>query len=125
MLLKRENVSPKANSLINAFNIGVASLRGLQPEGGTGYRMGDLGIILVPTASKPPLRPTQPPVPWVHRAFSSAVKRMEREAIHLHPSRTEIKNGALTELLYAFVAWCLPLPFKCLQPHDTSFEVAR
>jgi hypothetical protein len=38
------------------------------------------------------LRPTQPPIQWVKRAFSLGVERLGREADHSVPSSVEINT---------------------------------
>jgi hypothetical protein len=56
----------------------------------TGYGLDDrvvgvrvpVGSIIFSTASRPALRPTQPPIQWVTGALSSGIKRPRREADH-------------------------------------------
>jgi hypothetical protein len=43
-------------------------------------------------ASRPALGPTQPPIRWVPKARSSGVKQPGREANHLPPYSSELKN---------------------------------
>jgi hypothetical protein len=50
-------------------------------------------IFLRPTASRPALRPTQPPNKWVPGSVSAGVKRPEDEADHSPPSSAEAKNS--------------------------------
>jgi hypothetical protein len=58
------------------------------------------------TSSRPVLGPTQPPVQWETRALSLGVKRPRREADHLPPSSTEVKNTwiYISTSPYVFVA---------------------
>jgi hypothetical protein len=51
-----------------------------------------LGIFLFTVASRPTLRPIQPPIQWVPGAISPGVKRQGREADHSPPSSAEVKN---------------------------------
>jgi hypothetical protein len=51
-----------------------------------------LGIFLFTTASRTAQGPNQPPIKWVLRALSLGVKRPGREADHLTPSSTEVKE---------------------------------
>jgi hypothetical protein len=46
-----------------------------------------------PTASKPALGPTQPPIQWVTGAVSPGVKLPRCEADHSPPSSAEVKNA--------------------------------
>jgi hypothetical protein len=66
-----------------------------------GYGLGDRGSILgrgndsmflLAIASRPALRPTQPPIQWVPGALSLGVKRPGCEADHSPPSNAEIKE---------------------------------
>jgi hypothetical protein len=59
---------------------------------GFGSRQG-LGIFLFTTASRPALRPTQPPIQWIPGALSLRVKRPGREADHSPPSSVEFMNS--------------------------------
>jgi hypothetical protein len=52
-----------------------------------------LGIFLFTTASRPALRPTQPPIQWVPGVLSLGVKRPGREADHSPPPSADIKNA--------------------------------
>jgi hypothetical protein len=52
-----------------------------------------LGIFLFTTASRPALRPTQPPIQWVKGAFSLGVKQPVFEAKHSLPSSANVKNA--------------------------------
>jgi len=45
------------------------------------------------TASRPILRPTQPPIQWVPEALSLGIKWPGREADHSTPSTSEVKNA--------------------------------
>jgi hypothetical protein len=68
-----------------------------------GYEMDDgvsrvrfpegLVIFLFITTSRPAPRPTQPPIQWVRGTLSLGVKWPGREADHLPPSSTEVKNA--------------------------------
>jgi hypothetical protein len=51
-----------------------------------------LGIILVATASRPALGPTQPPTQQVTGALSLGVKRPGCEGEHSPPSSAEVKE---------------------------------
>jgi hypothetical protein len=51
-----------------------------------------VGIFLFTTASRTALGPTQPLIQWVQGALSLRVKRPGREADHLPPSITEVKE---------------------------------
>jgi hypothetical protein len=44
------------------------------------------------TASRPALRPTQPPIQWVPAVLSMEIKRPGREADHSPPSSAEVKE---------------------------------
>jgi hypothetical protein len=50
-------------------------------------------IFLYYTASRPALKPTQPPIQWVLGALSLGIKQPGREADHSPPSTVEVKNG--------------------------------
>jgi hypothetical protein len=52
-----------------------------------------LGIFLFTTASRPALRPTQPPIQWAPGALFLEVKRLELEADYSFPSSIEVKNA--------------------------------
>jgi hypothetical protein len=52
----------------------------------------ELGILLT-TASRSALGPTQPPIRWVPGALSLGVKRPRREAYHSPPSSAEVTNA--------------------------------
>jgi hypothetical protein len=67
-----------------------------------------LGIFLFTTVSRPPLRPTQPPVQWVQGALSLRVMRPRREATtHLHlVAWSRMRRTVLALFQYAFVASC-------------------
>jgi hypothetical protein len=51
-----------------------------------------LGIFLSTTASRPAVRPTQPPIQRVTGALSLRVKRPGREDDHLPPYSAEVKE---------------------------------
>jgi hypothetical protein len=59
-----------------------------------------LGFYLFTTASRPVLGPTQPPIQWVPRALSLAVKRPGRETdhSHLHPVPKSRMRGSIPPL---------------------------
>jgi hypothetical protein len=60
-------------------------------------------------SSRPPLRPTQPPIEWVPGALSPGVKRSGREADHWPPTSAEVKKTWVYTSTppYAFMALCL------------------
>jgi hypothetical protein len=71
----------------------------------TGYSLIDRGsdpgrgkILLLLTASKRALAPTQSPIQWIPGALSLGAKRLEREADH-SPRSAEVKNGRAIPLL--------------------------
>jgi hypothetical protein len=68
-----------------------------------------LGIFLFATACRPALGPTQSPIQWVPGTLSPSVKRPVREADHLPPSSTEVKNAwrYTSTPSYVFMTWCL------------------
>jgi hypothetical protein len=51
------------------------------------------GSLLLATASRSALEPTQPPNQWVSGAPSPGVKRPVREADHSPPASTEANNA--------------------------------
>jgi len=55
-------------------------------------------IVLLASASRPALRPIQPPIQRELGSLSSWVKRPERKAGHSPPSSPEIKSGAMPPL---------------------------
>jgi hypothetical protein len=57
-------------------------------SGRPGYDPGNAKIILSFTASKPALRPIQPPTQWV-----PGIKRLRREADHSYSSSASVKSG--------------------------------
>jgi hypothetical protein len=61
------------------------------------------------TASRPALRPTQPPIQWVSRALSSRVKQQKHEADHSSPSSAEVTNvlSYTSTPQYIFMEWSL------------------
>jgi hypothetical protein len=83
----------------------------------TGYGLDDRGVgVQVPVGSRilstsfrPALGPTQPPVEWVPRTLSPALKRQGREADHSPPASAEVKKMWIyTSIpLYAFMALCV------------------
>jgi hypothetical protein len=56
------------------------------------YRQG-LGIVLITTASRSALGPTQTPIQWVPGALSLGVKRPGREADQSPPTSAEVRNA--------------------------------
>jgi hypothetical protein len=68
----------------------------------------EVGIFLFTTASKPALKPIQPPIQWVRGTLSRGVKRQGSESDHSPPSSAEVKNEwrYTSTLQYAFMAWC-------------------
>jgi hypothetical protein len=87
------------------------------------YGLDDRGedFLLLVTASRPALGPTQPPIQWVSEALFPRIKRPGHEIDHSPPSSAEDKNcGAIPPLLrmsswcsawlsrrYIFMVWCL------------------
>jgi len=76
--------------------------------GGSESREG-LGIFFFTTASRPALGPIKFPIQWVSWAPSLGLKRPGREADHLPPSNTKVKNAWSYTFTpqYVFTAWCL------------------
>jgi hypothetical protein len=101
------------------FNIVFPSMTDSSVRIVTGLRSGRLGFrvrfsagagkFLFTTASRPALRPTQPPIQWVPGALSLGVKRPVREADHSSASSAEVKTAwsYTSTPQYAFMAWCL------------------
>jgi hypothetical protein len=50
-------------------------------------------FFLFPTASRPAVEPTQPPIQWLQGALSPRVKRPGRESDHSTPSSIEVRNA--------------------------------
>jgi hypothetical protein len=82
----------------------------------TGFGLDDRGVgVRVPVGSRmfsksrPVLGSTQPPMQWVPRAFSPAVRRPGREADHPSPANAELKKMWIytSTPSYAFMVWCL------------------
>jgi hypothetical protein len=65
---------------------------GYRLDGRQGSILGGGKIFLFSTASRPAVRPIQPPILWVLGVVYLGVKRQGREADHSPPSRAEIKN---------------------------------
>jgi hypothetical protein len=67
-----------------------------------------LGIFLFTTASRPALRPTQPPIQWVPGALSLGLKWPGCEAAPSTPCSTEVKNpwSYTSTPQYSRMAWC-------------------
>jgi hypothetical protein len=93
-------------TLINFKLSGIALRYGLDDRGFESSQ--GLGIFLFTTASRPALRPTQPPTQWVTGALSLGVKLPEREADHSPASSAEVKNSrsCIFTPQYTFMAWC-------------------
>jgi hypothetical protein len=62
-------------------------------------------IFLFSIASRPALRPTQPPIQWVPGAFSPGVKQQALEADHSPPSDARVKNGGAIPPLSLKSSW--------------------
>jgi hypothetical protein len=83
--------------------------------GAMGYGLDDrrfesrqgLGIFLFTTASRPALRPTQPPIQCTSGALSLRLKRLRHEADQSPPHRTRMRGAIPSLPLYVFMAWCL------------------
>jgi hypothetical protein len=52
-----------------------------------------MGFVLLATASRKTLGPTQPPIQWAPGTLSVGVKRPVREADHSPPPSAEVKNA--------------------------------
>jgi hypothetical protein len=73
-------------------SVGIATGNGLDDRMiGVRFAAG-LGILLIITASRPALGPTQPPIQWVPGALSLGVKRPGRKADHSPPTNAEVKE---------------------------------
>jgi hypothetical protein len=59
----------------------------------TGVRFQAEAIFPISAASRPVLRPIQPPIQWVPGVLSLGVKQQQREADNLPPSSAQFKNG--------------------------------
>jgi hypothetical protein len=68
-------------------------------------------IFLFPTASRPTLGPTQPPVQWVPGALSPGVKQPGREPGHSLPSSGEVENGGAIPP-HVFIQLCLAFIYQ-------------
>jgi hypothetical protein len=80
-------------------SVGIATDYGLDGRGSipcSGKR-----FIYYVTASRPALRPNQPPIQWVLGSLSAGIKRQGREADHSSPSIADVKNA----LSHTF-SWC-------------------
>jgi hypothetical protein len=68
-----------------------------------------MGIFVFAIASRPALRPTQPPIHWAPVTLSPGINRPGRETDHSPPSSAEIKNvwSCTFTPQYVFTAWCL------------------
>jgi hypothetical protein len=66
---------------------------GLDDRGSISGRGNDGILFLLTTASRPALRPTQPPIQWVRGALSLGVKLPLCEADHSLPCGAEVKNA--------------------------------
>jgi hypothetical protein len=72
---------------------------------GRGSIPGRSKIFLFSVASRPALRPTQPPIQWVPGALSPRVKRSGRGADHSPPPSAEVSNGILIPSLPLITSW--------------------
>jgi len=66
---------------------------GLHDRGSIPYRSNDGIFLSSPTASKPALGPTQPPIQWVPGPISLRIKRPGNEADHSSPPSAEDRNA--------------------------------
>jgi hypothetical protein len=64
---------------------------------------------LTNTASRPALKPIQPPIHCISGAPTQGLKRPRSEADYSPPSSTEVKNPWSSNFTpqYVFMAWCL------------------
>jgi hypothetical protein len=76
-----------------------------------------MGFLLLATASRPALGPTQPPIQWAPGAVSPGLKRQGCEANH-PPSSTSI----LPLPQYFFMVWRLPVQ-KTRNEHTSLWSV--
>jgi hypothetical protein len=78
--------------------------------------------LLIATASRPVLGPTQPYIQWVPGTLSPGVKRPGREDDHLPPSSAEVKNTCsyTSTCPCVFMAWYLKLRTGTILPSPTS-----
>jgi hypothetical protein len=75
-------------------------------------------LFAMPTASRPVLGPTHPPIQWVPGALSLGVTRLGCEADHSPPSSAEVKEWSYTSTpQYAFMAWCSVKAQEQLYPY--------
>jgi hypothetical protein len=87
-----------AQSICNGIRAGWPRLDSRQGQEGFLYSI----------ASRPDLRPTQPPIKWVPVALSSGTKRPGREADPSLLSNAGVKNGgAIFPLPHVYMAWWL------------------
>jgi hypothetical protein len=91
------------------LSVGIALGYGLDVQGSRVQFPVGAGTFLFITASRTPLRPTQPPIQWEPGVLSLGVKRPGRKADHSLPSTAEVKNAwSYTSIpQYTFMAWCL------------------
>jgi hypothetical protein len=77
-------------------------------DAGVRFRQ-EQGFLLLATASRPALGPTEPPIQGVPGVISPVVKGSEREADPTLSSSAEVKNAwsYTSTLPYVFMAWCL------------------
>jgi hypothetical protein len=88
------------STTVSFHNLSIDTIYSLGSRHEINYATGWTAWVLYPaearvssTASRPALRPTQPPIQWVPEALSPGVKRQERESDHSLPSSAEVKNG--------------------------------
>jgi hypothetical protein len=77
-------------------------------SGWSGVRIpAGVGNFSLPTASRPALGPTHPPIQWVLGALSPGVKRPGRESDHSPPTSAEVKEWVELYLYFHNTpAWC-------------------
>jgi hypothetical protein len=88
-----------------------SDIRSIKPDvrgNGTSIPSGGKDF-LFSTASRPALRPTQPPSQWVSRTLFLGIKRPGNEAHHLTSSSATVTNALryTTTPPFVLIAWCL------------------